>query len=92
MKRILELVKGGHYVRVPARSLAERPHAEWLIRQGPWNDNKKMSCTGMGIGVSPRLTPIYFLFVMSFPRERKCSLPPTPSTVAPPAAHRVGGA
>lgn len=89
MKRILELVKRGHYVRMSVWNLTEGPHAEWLIRQRPRKENKKMSCTGLG-DLSFTAIDTYLFFVMSFPRERKCVSPLAPSTVAPRAGQSGG--
>ena len=102
MKRILELVKGGHYVRMPVYNLTECPHAEWLIRQRPWKENKKMSCIRMG-DLSFTTVDTYLFFICDeFPErgreegrvgEKRRDVPPPahpPSTAAHPAGQSAG--
>lgn len=90
MKRIFKLVKGGHDVRMRVCNLPERPHAEWLMRQRPRKENKKMSCLGMGDLSFTAIDTYLFFICDEFPWREEMRLSPDPNPIAHPAGRSVG--
>ena len=89
MKRVVEWAKGGPYApapvcNLPVCHLAGCPHAEWLIRQRPWKENKKVSCIGMGDFEFHHGWHLFIFYLWWVSQDRGRCLPTTTS----PPQHR----
>lgn len=72
-------------MRMPVSSLTECPHAEWLNRQRPRKENKRISCVGMGAW-SPTDVDTYLVFICNrFPKGERGNVSPLPQSCSTPS-------